>query len=227
MLDSTSLTNLVKSFKDSQSAKIKLQTVSGQEVHLDCIYKESVAPNFFIVFPPGAIPDTIDTKKACSVSLHSDTGEPVALTAKVYEATSDRSIEFTATTSVDPTSLREYFRVELRTAITISYESTEANAARNWRMSGQTLDISATGALGVFPDGAKNSQNIFIEIHLTYPQKKILCIGHVVRTNRLRGGRWQIAVHFDTISSKDRDAIITNCLWEQRRQLRERIRTSG
>lgn len=226
MFDSTSLINLVKSLKDSQSATIKLQTVSGQEVHLACVYKESVAPNFFVVFPPGVIPDTLDSKKVCSVTLSDESGKSIALTAKIYEIASDRSIELTATTAIDPVSLREYFRVDFRTAITISYETSDTTSARNWKVSGQTLDISASGVLGLFPKEANNNHNIFIEIHLTHPQRKILCVGHVIRTNRLRGGRCQIALHFDNISTKDRDAIITNCLWEQRRQLRERIQTA-
>jgi hypothetical protein len=48
----------------------------------------------------------------------------------------------------------------------------------------------------------------------------------VTRTGRLRGGRWHIALHFDDITQKNKDAIITNCLWEQRRQLRENVQIS-
>lgn len=202
-----------------------MQTVSGEELHLDCIYKESVAPNFFVIFPPATIPETLDPKSICSISLPDDSGKPIALTAKIHEVASDRSLELTATTTIDPTSLREYFRVDLRTAITINYESSDSSATRSWTLHGQTLDISASGVLGLFADEPKNKHNVFLEIHLTHPQKKILCIGHVVRTNRLRGGRWQIALHYDNISSKDRDAVITNCLWEQRRQLREKVQT--
>lgn len=226
-MSDSSLTNLIKSLKDSQSAKIKLQLLSGQLVHLDCIYKESVAPNFFVVFPPGVIPESLDTKKVCSISLLDDAGMSVALTAKISTVTSDRSIELTAASTIDPASLREYFRVDLRTTITISYQAADGNEARSWAISGQTIDISACGVLGLFPEEARNKHNVFIEIHLTHPEKKILCVGHVVRTNRLRGGRWQIALHYDNITNKNRDAITTNCLWEQRRQLREKIQTAG
>lgn len=226
-MSDSSLIQLVKSFRDSQAAKIKLQTTSGQEVHLDCIYKESVAPNFFVVFPPDKIPDTIDLKKACAISLHDGNGEPVALTARIAEIPNDRSIELTAATTIDPASLREYFRVVLRTAITVSYQAAKASESRNWSISGQTLDISGSGVLGVFPQEARNKHNVFIELSLTHPQKRILCTGHVVRTHRLRGDRWHMALHFDNITTKNRDAIITNCLWEQRRQLRENVQTAG
>jgi c-di-GMP-binding flagellar brake protein YcgR len=226
-MSDSSLTNLVKSIKDSQNAKIKMQTTGGQEVHLDCIYKESIAPNFFVVFPPGKIPTTLDNKKKCIISLHDESGESIALTAKIIEVASDRSIELTATTTIDPASLREYFRVDFRTTIKLSYEtSSNTDGARNWSFTGQSLDLSGSGILGIFPEEARNKHHIFIELDLTHPQKKIICIGHVVRTRRLRGGRWHIALHFDDINQKNRDAIITNCLWEQRRQLREKIQTS-
>jgi hypothetical protein len=221
------LIQLVKSIKDSESAKIKLYTTADQEVHLDCIFKESTAPNFFIVFPPGRIPKNLDTGKTCCLSLHADGDRSIALMAKIVEVANDRSIELTAAKTIDPASLREYFRVDLRTSITISYEATASSGdTRSWKLHGQTLDLSGTGVLGIFPDEARNKRNIFIEITLTHPQQKIACLGHVTRTGRLRGGRWHIALHFDDITQKNKDAIITNCLWEQRRQLRENVQIS-
>jgi hypothetical protein len=226
-MSDSSLINLIKSIKDSQTATIKFYTTAGQEIHLDCIYKESIAPNFFTVFPPGKIPINIDIKKKCAVSLHDESGQSIALTAKIKEVASDRSIELTATTSIDPASLREYFRIDFRTAMRISYEAgATSDGTRSWSITGQSLDLSASGVLGIFPEEAHNKHNLFIELSLTHPERKVLCTGHVVRTRRLRGGRWHIALHFDDINQKNRDAIITNCLWEQRRQLREKIQTS-
>ncbi len=226
-MSDSSLNNLVKSIKDSQSAKIKLHTTAGQEVHLDCIYKESIAPNFFVVFPPGKIPPALDVKRKCVISLHDENGESIALTARITDVTSDRSIELTATTTIDPASLREYFRVNFQTVVKLSYETgSNTDGERNWSFTGQSLDLSGSGVLGIFPEEAHNKHNLFIELNLTHPEKKIMCIGHVVRTRRLRGGRWHIALHFDDINQKNRDAIITNCLWEQRRQLREKVQTS-
>jgi len=222
-----SLTNLVKSLIDSQSATIQMQAISGQLIHLNCVYKESVAPNFFLVFPPGVIPDKIDVNQPCLLSLEDETGAPIAITARILEVASDRSIEFTALKTINPISLREYFRVDLRTSITISFETPDSGSSRNWSLSGQTLDISGSGVLGLFAEEPKNVHNLFIDINLIQPKKRIQCVGHVVRTVRLRGGRWQVALHFDNITSRDRDAVITNCLWEQRRQLREKVQTAG
>lgn len=226
-MSDSALINLVKSIKDSQSAKIKLQTTTGQLVHLDCIYKESVAPNFYVVFPPGKIPDNLDLKQTCSLSIHGDNDESIAINAKISEVSSDRTIEMTAAKTIDPVSLREYFRVDIRTTITISFEaaSSEENS-RSWKITGQTLDLSGCGVLAIFPEECRNKHNIFIELDLTNPDKSVRCIGHVVRVRRIRGGKYHIALHFDDITPKNRDAIITNCLWEQRKQLREKIQTA-
>lgn len=226
-MSDSALINLIKSIKDSQPALIKLYTTSGKDIHLDCIYKESIAPNFYLVFPPGKIPDDLDINKSCAISFHDDSTKSPALTAKIAEISSDRSIELTATTTIDPSSLREYFRIDIRTRVTITYEGgSKSNESRKWSYEGQTLDLSGSGVLGLFHNQPSTKNNIFIEISLTYPEKKIICIGHIVRIRRLRGGKWQVALHFDNISQKNRDAIITNCFWEQRRQLRERIQTS-
>jgi len=223
----SSLTDLVKSLTDSQAATIQMQTTSGQSVHVNCVYKESDAPNFFVVFPPGVIPDNLDIHHPCQLSLEDENGTPTAITARILQVASDRSIEFTAIKTINPISLREYFRVDIRTAITISFETLDSGSSRNWSLSGQTLDISGSGVLGLFPEEPRNNHNLFININLTQPKKMIHCVGHVVRTVRLRGGRWQVALHFDNITSRDRDAVITNCLWEQRRQLREKVQTAG
>jgi len=226
-MSDSSLNNLVKSLQDNQPASIQLSTTAGYAVSIDCVYKESHAPSFFLVVPPGSIPADVDTSAPCLVTLQDETGASFAITARILEVASERSIELTATKAIDPVSLREYFRVDLRTSITISYETMDPGSSRNWSLKGQTIDISGSGVLGLFAEEPHNSQSLFIDIRLTHPEKLIHCIGHVVRTNRLRGGRWQIALHFDNITGKDRDSIITNCLWEQRRQLRERVQTTG
>ncbi|SHO50785.1 PilZ domain-containing protein [Desulfopila aestuarii] len=225
-MSDSSLSNLVKSLQDNQPASIQLSTTDGYAVSIDCMYKESHAPSFFVVVPPGSIPENVNTSAPCLVTLQDETGTSFAINARILDVASERSIELTATKAIDPISLREYFRVDLRTAMTISHETMNPDSSRNWSIKGQTLDISGSGVLGLFSDAPQNSQSLFIEIRLTHPEKSIQCIGHVVRTNRLRGGRWQVALHFDNITSKDRDSIITNCLWEQRRQLRERVQTA-
>jgi len=48
----SSLVDLIKNIRDSLPAEINLQLSQGGSVQLKCVYKESIAPNFFLVFPP-------------------------------------------------------------------------------------------------------------------------------------------------------------------------------
>lgn len=222
------LISLVKSIRDSEVAKLTVHTTTGAELILDCVYKESVAPNFFIVPTAGEFPTNIDVNHPCTLSIHSNSGESLALAAKIAEITSRRSIELTAAKTIDPASLREYFRVDIRLPITISFKTkSDEESPRNWTLHGHTLDLSATGVLGLFPDECRTRQDIIIEIRLANPKTNIVCTGHVVRTYRTRSGRWHIALHFDDFVQGERDTIISNCLWEQRRQLREKTQTAG
>lgn len=220
-----SLTSLVKSIKDGQDAVVNLLTKDGKRVALDCVYKESIAPNFFIVLPSGEFPKNIDQSAPSTLSIIDKSHNNFILTAKFAEQVNRRTIELAAAKSIDPISLREYFRVDFRTDITLS-DTSKPNRSQNWTLHGQTLDLSATGVLGIFPEECKKISNINIEIKLVNPKKKIQCIGHVVRNLRTRSGRFHAALHFDQITNESRDDIITNCLWEQRRQLRENIRTA-
>lgn len=222
----SSITDIVKKIIDSAGAEIDISTTEGQTIRLKCIYKESLAPNFFLVFPPKQLPSNIDTNRLCPISIK---GEKVSLTltAKILDINGDRTLELNAKQFVDPTSLREYFRVDTRTAITIIYEPGPSEDRNNyWTLQGETLDLSGSGVLAILPAQPKNNHRLKVEISLKHTNVLIECAAHVIRAKRLRRGRYQVAFHFDHVSSKHRDSIISDCLQEQRMQLRERIQTA-
>ncbi|WP_163339301.1 PilZ domain-containing protein [Desulfopila sp. IMCC35008] len=224
MTDS-SLESLVKSMQDGQEGIVTLQNKAGDKLNFDCVYKESIAPNFFIKIASGAFPTDIDESAPFTFSVIGTTSS--IINAKCAEVLNKKTIELTASKSIDPASLREYFRVDIRTQIILSYTSpTNPSSASNWVIKGTTLDLSATGVLALFPSECPNVSNIKIELALSNPSKRVHCFGHLVRTKHNRSGRWHAALHFDQIDNNVRDDIITNCLWEQRRQLRENIQTS-
>lgn len=200
--------------------------MAGETLHLDCIYKEGVAPRFFLVFPPKKLPQEINMAQYCSISIsnHDEDTTPLSLSAKIEEAIGDRTLELTAKSSIDPTSLREFFRVAVHLPITIGF-APESNddQSRHWSIAGETLDISGSGILALFGEENRDRQRIKINLELSSPQASIVCMGHVVYTRRVRKGRWHIALHFDDITTKQRDIIIANCLYEQRRQLKETL----
>ena len=225
----STITHLIRSIADSQSARISLSTSAGETLHLDCIYKEGIAPRFFLVFPPKKLPENINMAQHCSISIrnHDEDTAPLSLNAKIEEIIGDRTLELTAKSSIDPTSLREFFRVAIHVPVTISFEPEfDDDLERQWSLTGETLDISGSGLLALFSEECPDRQRIKIAIELSSPQASVVCVGHVVYTRRVRKGRWHIALHFDDIVSKHRDIIISNCLYEQRRQLKETLQPS-
>ncbi len=225
-MSDSAITHLIRAITDSQPARISLSTMAGETLHLDCIYKEGIAPRFFLVFPPKNLPKEINMAQYCAISIrnHDEDSAPLSLNAKIEEVIGDRTLELTAKSSVDPTSLREFFRVAIHTPVIISFapESNE-DLARQWSLTGETLDISGSGLLALFGEECQDRQRITITLELSSPQASIACMGHVVYTRRVRKGRWHIALHFDDIATKQRDIIISNCLYEQRRQLKETL----
>lgn len=128
--------------------------------------------------------------------------------------------------TLDPASLRKYFRVNTTTEITASYRtSSQAASQSSWSIDGQTMDLSASGVLCLFSDEPKNNERIILEIYLPDKNITVNAVSHIVHKKRLRNRRWLVAFHFDTVSAKHIDAIITYLLGEQRKQLRENIRT--
>jgi len=68
---------------------------------------------------------------------------------------------------------------------------------------------------------------MMMEINLPNPAETIICSASMVRIKRIRKNRWLTAFHFENLSARSRDIIAKNCFAEQRRQLRENIRTAG
>jgi hypothetical protein len=220
---SHSITSIVRAIKDSALAKLRITAANGEILHIDCIYKESESPSFFLVFAPHAFPKDAEVKQKCSVAISSGE-DPITLTAVVESFKGDRSLEMRAVDTIDPVSLREYFRVTVSTPIHASFQPTEEDTRqRPWQAHGTTIDLSGTGVLAVFPIEFENKNNIFLDITMPDSSQRVSCVGRVVRVKKLRKARYQIALHFEHISRKNRDIIITACLQEQRRQLRLRM----
>lgn len=223
---SRSITDIIKKIADSQPAIINILTTDGLEIRLKCVFKESTAPHFFLVFPPKTLPESIDTDIVCPISIKYER-TILTLNAEIINVISDRTLELNAKQSIDPTSLREFFRVDSRLPIIATYyPGPKEDKEHFWTIKGETLDLSGSGALALFSEQPGNKHRIELEIKLNHIPISIECTAHVIRTRRLRKGRYQVAFHFDFITPKDRDHIISNCLKEQRKQLREKIQTA-
>jgi hypothetical protein len=221
----SSLVDLIRNLQDSQPAEINLQLLGdASQVQFKCVYKESNAPNLFLVFPPKQLPLNIDVSKSCFVAVKGEE-KTIAFKAEIKNVNGDRVLELTAQKSIDPTSLRTFYRTDLRTPISVSYTPDPDEKAEAWSFIGETLDLSGGGVLTLFTNEFPNRQRIAIHIRLPHTNNEINCLARVVRMIRLRKERWQIALQFENLSQKEKDTIVASCLSEQRRQLRDNVRT--
>lgn len=223
---SSLLENIVESIKDGSQVTIKLTVKGGSHNKFECIYKKDEGTRFSLIFPPGSLPENIDTQANHPVAILRQTNS-LFLNASLLEKKDHTTLHMIARETLDPASLREYFRVNTATEIVASYMTgSQDTSSKQWTIKGKTQDLSGSGVLALFDDEPKNSDNIHLEIFLPNTNIKVNTLGHVVHKKRLRTRRWQVSFHFDNISSKHRDAIITYLLSEQRKQLRENVRTA-
>ncbi len=218
----TTVTNILQSIPDKQSARINLSTKKGESLYLDCNYRKGVAPSFTLVFLDKDLPKEIDVSRQCSITINDRDrdGIPLVLKANIDVVSDNHTMDLTAQDVVDPTKLRQYFRVPISVPVTVSFaKESNGEILRQWSLAGETLDLSGSGLLALFEDECPDLHGIIITMELFSPKASITCVGHVVQTRRVRRKRWQIALHFDDITNKQRDIIISNCFYEQRKQL--------
>lgn len=219
--------SLVKSIPDGQAATVTLTDSAGKRQLCECVFKESIAPAFFLVFPLDEMPKDIDLAQQCPLVSRDRDDNTVSFLAEIEARTKHHVFELVAKKAVRPEDLREYFRVDLRTYIAVRFYCQEnGKNSLKWEMAGETVDLSQSGVLAFFPDECQDKSPVEIELRLTNPAETIHCVGHIVRAQRLRKNRWLTSFHFDEISSRSRDVIAMNCFSEQRRQLREKVQTA-
>jgi len=220
------ITKTISRIPDSESAEIDISTKNSQTFRLNCIFKESDPPEFFLVFPPKKLPEAIDTSKLCPISIKFEQ-KALTLSAKITSIKGDRTLEMVAKDTVKPESLREYFRVDAKVPIVANYnpEGIEGDS-HSWTLEGQTLDMSGSGILTILPEEPQAKHKIELKLCINEGKNIVCCKGHIVRTKRLKKGRYQVAFHFDTVKPKERDAIISYCLQEQRNRLRDKVHTA-
>ncbi len=222
---SESIHEIISAIKDERSVQIKFTTKQDEFLQLDGMYYRDKAPYFIISFPDSGIPDEVDLTKKCYITLKSS-HPPLAIDAYVEEIRGANQLQLRAFKAIDPTSLREYFRVQIETNLSIEYSPTgNSTYGKGWTLQGKTVDLSGTGILAVFPEKLPNINNLFATLYLEYLDENLLFLVQVVKQRRLKKGAFQVAFHIENISNKDRDKIITCCLHEQRKLLRDKIQT--
>lgn len=200
---------------------------SGTQTHIDCHFRNDPDndSHFLLLFPPDKLDQRIDLESEHPLAILQKDGY-LNLTTRIAEKQDEQTLHMEATGLLDPASLREFFRVNTTAEITASYKTaSQEQVQTSWTIHGQTVDLSGSGTLALFGGNPRHDDNIILEITLPTNNITVNAVAHVVHKKQLRNKRWLAAFHFDNISSKHRDAIITHLLSEQRKQLRKKIRT--
>jgi len=216
------ITEILDKLNDHAPAVIDIPARNGEHYRCKAMFVKKENLTVELVFPPNSWDaDNLALGTECTVAVEHD-GRDINILACLDQVTSDRRLQFTAKEPVSLESLREYFRVAIHLPIEASYIAgpREVNG-KTWKMLGTTIDLSGSGVLAVLADKPPTTHNIQIVITMPEDEPSIVCLADVVRTYRLRKSRYQVAFHFEVVSTKTRDQIISCCLQEQRRQLRE------
>lgn len=213
--------------KLSDNAPTVVDIPSNREETLRCnallIKRES--PLLELLFPPHSwMPEDLKIGSHCNLVVEHK-GISVNLIARLDSIVGDRRLHLTAREPVSPAALRDYFRISINIPIEASYiAGPKELKVQTWRMIGTTIDLSGSGVLALF--AIKPPSNNRIQLVMTLPDEEtpIVCLANVVRSYRVRKNHFQVAFHFENISGKTRDQVVSLCLQEERRQLRENVR---
>ena len=219
------ITEIIHQLNDNAMATVDLPFKEGEDQRLDCIFRKTDAPSFSLVFAPNSLDSvTIEDISNCRLIVkHGDSA--INLNIRIDAVTNEQTMECTALESISPESMREYFRVMISVPIRAAYRpGPREKKNKAWEISGNTIDLSGGGVLALFSEKPANTNRIQLEIDLPGQETPLLCMANVVRTYRLRKKRFQVAFNITEIEGKARDNIISSCLQEQRRQLRNKVR---
>lgn len=217
---------ILNKLNDQANATVDLPGRNGDNYRCKALLIKKDLPEIELVFPPHSWEeDNLLFDDDCHIAFEIDK-QPVNLIAKLQSALGERRLRCIAREPVAPEALREYFRVATNITIEASYVAGIKEVKnKTWKMIGTTIDLSGSGTLAVFAEKPASTHNIQLVMTLPEDESTLVCLAEVVRTYRIRKNRYQVAFHFTVISTKTRDQIISLCLREQRRQLRDNVET--
>lgn len=201
-----------------------------EKQRLNCLYKKTAAPKFHLIFPLGSLSvDQLDTGRNCVLTLES-TQQSVALSAKISAIKDPQTLEMVALNAVAHNQARNFFRVDAATRVAASsfIPPQMAKNGEDWRLLGDTIDLSGSGLLCSFSEPLEPGKRVRIELTLPTGEMEVIrALGHVVRCQKINDHTYHVALHFDLIDSETQDKIMACCFELQRRYLRLRVQVQN
>ncbi len=222
----------LKKIPDSKPVRIFIPLKDKAERYrTSCVIEHTVPPKFDLLFKNGALPtDLINTDETCLINV--DLGGPnLALEAKILLIEGEQKLSMTLVKTINHEQMREFFRVDATAKVICSSHMPEffSENKEPWSLQGRTIDISGSGILALFNALPPKDKQVHLEITLPTPDEPeiISLLAHPVRTQEIGENQYEVAYHFDDISSEDRDRIIGCCLVIQRKLLRLKVQVKG
>jgi len=219
--------NILETISNGKAVRIFLPLLDRKErVRAHCVCRDINPPKFSLIFKPGLLPlDDIDTRQPCIVSI--DMGGPtLSLEAMIQEIVNPQTLQMILQKSISHKQMREFFRIDAVTrVISSSFHTQFVNQnSEPWSMQGETIDLSGSGILAIFPKPPPSEKQVQLEIYIPSAEPEMIkVIAHQVRVQQQNDGRYEVAYHFDDIAVEDRDKIIGCCLVLQRKLLRLKV----
>lgn len=222
------LVNFFNSVKDGMAVRTTVPLLNLKEKErLHCYYGKVDPPVFTLTFPDGTLAfDQVDTTRSCMV-MFDFINQTIIVAASIQAIKEESALELVARETVTHTHARNYFRVDASTKVAASaiLQEEVPQESPNWKLLGDTIDLSGSGLLCSFSEPLE--QGVRAKIELTLPTRDmevIVALGHVVRCRKIEDHFYHIALHFDEIDSESQDKIMACCFELQRRYLRMRVR---
>ncbi len=196
---------------------------------LICVYGTNDPPVFFLYFPKGDLPvNHIDVHRKCVVTADFG-GQFISITANINKISNEQTLQLSAVEVVTHEQFRDYFRVDANTPVTAASIQKKYGYSQEppLHLEGETLDISGSGCLCIFKQPLDEGKKLLINVALPTDLNEIIrLVGHVVRCKKVKKDLYHVGLHFDQITSEDRDKIIGSCFALQRRHLRMKVEVS-
>lgn len=223
-------TDILLDIPEGKPIRIFLPLLSQKDrIRSQGVYQKSESPRFSVVFKPGMLPDDdLDIRQPCIISI--DMGGPtISLEAMIEKIDNGQTLQMIVRKSISHEQMREFFRVDaVANVISKSFHTEMFNDQHEpWSAKGKTIDIGGSGILAVFDDKPRDDRQVRLEITIPGVEAETInVLAHQVRVQQLHDGRFEVAYHFDDITTEDRDKIIGCCLVIQRKMLRLKIDTN-
>lgn len=223
----------LQNIPEDKPVRVFLPIIDSKERYrASCVYNYNKKLNFFLNFKSGILPtESIDNKKSALIIV--DLGGPnISLEASIVRLISDQQLELQIESTIDHKQLRDFFRVDATTKVlSTSLKSSVVgggNQIESWEIPGETIDISGSGILAIFPE--KLPDNNQLKLNIVIPDgddTPVSVLAHQVRSQQISENKWEVAFHFNEIDTEDRDRIMGYCFTIQRELLRLKVRVKS